>query len=78
VLFPISEMLIDAFKYADPARDEIVLLAGDSDYLPAVARLREEGFVVLVYFWSQAAAELKQVATAFVEMDGHLEALELL
>jgi uncharacterized LabA/DUF88 family protein len=73
----VTEMLLDAFKRVDRENDEIVLVAGDSDYLPAVTRLREEGFVVLVYFWSQAATELKQCATEFICMDDHLANLEL-
>jgi uncharacterized LabA/DUF88 family protein len=74
----VTEMLIDAFNSMDRHNDQIVLVAGDSDYLPAVFRLREEGFVVLIYFWSQAANELKQVATEFICMDDHLADLELL
>jgi uncharacterized LabA/DUF88 family protein len=73
----VTEMLTDAFKHVDHQNDQIVLVAGDSDYLPAVVRLREEGFVVLVYFWSQGATELKQVATEFICMDDHLADLEL-
>jgi uncharacterized LabA/DUF88 family protein len=73
----VTEMILDAFKRALRSQDQIVLVAGDSDYLPAVYRLKEEGFVVLVYFWSQAAAELKQVATEFICMDEFLANLEL-
>jgi uncharacterized LabA/DUF88 family protein len=73
----VTEMLLDAFKQIDRAQDQIVLVAGDSDYLPAVVRLREEGFVVLVCFWAQAAAELKLAASEFVCMDDYLGELEL-
>jgi uncharacterized LabA/DUF88 family protein len=73
-----TEMLVDAFKHVHKRSDQIVLVAGDSDYLPAVCRLTEEGFVVLVYFWGQAAHELKEVATDFITMDPWLADLELL
>lgn len=73
----VTEMLLDAFKQVDRSNDQIVLVAGDSDYLPAVVRLREDGFTVLVCFWGQAAAELKKVATEFVCMDEYLADLEL-
>jgi len=73
----VTEMIMDAFKRALRSRDQIILVAGDSDYLPAVHRLKEEGFVVLVYFWSQAATELKQAATEFICMDDFLGNLEL-
>ena len=73
----VTEMMLDAFKHADRELDQIILVAGDSDYLPAVFRLRQEGFVVLVYFWSQAAHELKEVATEFLCMDDYLADLEL-
>jgi uncharacterized LabA/DUF88 family protein len=72
-----TEMLVDAFKHVQRRTDQIVLVAGDSDYLPAVCRLTEEGFVVLVYFWGQAAHELKQAATEFIGMDRWLADLEL-
>jgi uncharacterized LabA/DUF88 family protein len=73
----VTEMILDAFKRTLKSKDQIVLVAGDSDYLPAVARLTQEGYVVLVYFWSQAAHELKQVATEFIRMDDFLGDLEL-
>jgi uncharacterized LabA/DUF88 family protein len=73
----VTEMIMDAFKRTLRSKDQIILVAGDSDYLPAVARLTQDGYVVLVYFWSQAANELKQVATEFICMDGLLGDLEL-
>src|ERR1035437_7145533 len=39
----VTEMLIDAFKFVDRQNDQIVLVAGASDYLLAVVRLREDG-----------------------------------
>jgi uncharacterized LabA/DUF88 family protein len=73
----VTEMIMDAFRRALRSRDQIVLVAVDSDYLPAVHRLKEDGFVVLVFFWSQAATELKQAATEFICMDDFLANLEL-
>ena len=73
----VTEIMLDAFKHVNRERDQVLLVAGDSDYLPAVFRLREEGFVVLVYFWGQAAHELKEVATEFLCMDDYLADLEL-
>jgi uncharacterized LabA/DUF88 family protein len=73
----VTEMIMDAFKRTLRSKDQIILVAGDSDYLPAVARLTQDGYTVLVYFWSQAAMELKQAATEFVCMNEFLGDLEL-
>ncbi|WP_043597175.1 NYN domain-containing protein, partial [Aeromonas diversa] len=42
---------------------EIVLVAGDKDYVPVIEDLKSEGFTVVVVFWDQAAQELKDAAT---------------
>jgi uncharacterized LabA/DUF88 family protein len=52
------------------------LVAGDSDYVPAVELLTEDGFRVEVVFWSSVSSELKSACSRFVELDAHLDALE--
>jgi uncharacterized LabA/DUF88 family protein len=72
----VAAMVRDAYTKADKARDTISLVAGDSDYVPAVEILTRDGFNVEVVFWSSASSELKSVCSRFVELDKHLEALE--
>jgi uncharacterized LabA/DUF88 family protein len=69
-------MVRDAYTRIDKSRDTITLVAGDSDYVPAVELLTQDGFRVEVVFWSSASAELKSIASRFIELDRHLDALE--
>lgn len=71
----VATMIEDSFMLADPATDEITLVAGDSDYVPAVEKLKNRGFKVYVVFWGHAAKELKAAATQFINLDPHLDHL---
>jgi len=55
--------------------DEITLVAGDSDYVPAIEKLKKRGIPVHVVFWGHAARELNDVATKFINMDQYLDHL---
>ncbi|MEA3213253.1 MAG: hypothetical protein QOE70_6310 [Chthoniobacter sp.] len=65
----------DAYSEIDRRIDEIVLVAGDTDYLPLVQGLVRNGFTVTLLFWEQAADELKAAATSFVSLDPRLQFL---
>ena len=73
------EMGMDIAKliYSDIQPGIIVIAAGDADYVPAVQRAREKGWPVEVWFWSNAAGDLKNVPTRFCSLDEHLEFLRL-
>lgn len=58
-----------------PQRDRITLVAGDRDYVPMVKALKSRGYCVEVVFWSHAARELRDAATAFCDLDPYLELL---
>jgi uncharacterized LabA/DUF88 family protein len=62
---------MDLAARAVPGRDRFVLVAGDSDYLPLVQRLRARGFEVELVFWGHAARELVESASRFVNLDPH-------
>lgn len=70
-----ADMIEDSYELMKPARDEITLVAGDKDYVPAVEKLRKRGFTVHVVFWSHAARELRDAASKFIELDPYLEHL---
>lgn len=72
----VAAMIRDAYTRADKANDTITLVAGDSDYVPAVKMLADDGFYVEVVFWSNVSAELKSICSRFIELDKHLDALE--
>jgi uncharacterized LabA/DUF88 family protein len=72
----VAAMVRDAYTRADRSRDTITLVAGDSDYVPAVELLTGDGFQVEVVFWSSVSHELKSVCSRFIELDRHLDQLE--
>ena len=55
----------------------IVIAAGDADYVPAVTRASTKGWRIEVWFWSNAAVELKNVATKFYPFEEHFDFLRL-
>jgi len=67
----------DAYKKGKPDEDLFVLVAGDSDYVPTIKALQEDGFIVEVVFWNHASRELKEAASKFVGLDPYLEQLRL-
>lgn len=67
----------DGYKNGNPDRELFVLVAGDSDYVPTVKALQEDGFKVEVVFWNHAARELREAANKFISLDRYLEALRL-
>ena len=70
----VATMIEDSFLILRPG-DEITLVAGDSDYVPAIEKLRKRGIAVDVVFWKHASKELKEAATRFIPLDPHLEHL---
>ena len=71
----VAAMVRDAYTKAEK-NDVITLVAGDSDYVPAVELLVNDGFHVEVVFWSSASWELKQSCSKFIELDRYLDELE--
>jgi uncharacterized LabA/DUF88 family protein len=58
-----------AFNGIDKDNDDILLVAGDSDYVPVVKKLIDRGFKVEVAFWGHAARELREAAVNFIDLD---------
>ena len=53
----------------------MVVAAGDADYVPAVERAKSKGWSVEVWFWSNAAWELKKAASRYCPLDERLNFL---
>jgi hypothetical protein len=70
----VATMIEDSYEIYK-AGDEITLVAGDSDYVPAIEKLRKRDIPVHVVFWNHAARELKEAASKFVALDPYLEYL---
>lgn len=65
----VYEMVKDAYKLAEKDGDTITLVGGDSDYVPPVRGLVDDGFLVHVVFWGHASPELQEVASKFISLD---------
>lgn len=70
-----ADMVADSYERMDPAKDEVTLVSGDRDLVPAVEKLRRRGLKVDVVFWDHAAKELKTAASSFVSLDPHFRLL---
>ncbi|MCL2303744.1 MAG: NYN domain-containing protein [Planctomycetaceae bacterium] len=57
----------------DKKEDEMILIAGDSDYVPVVESVVRRGIQFSVWFWEHASRELKEVATNFVALDPYID-----
>lgn len=63
-----ATMIEDSYEILQPG-DEVTLVSGDSDYVPAIEKLKRRGIPVHVVFWAHASRELKEVATTFTPLD---------
>jgi uncharacterized LabA/DUF88 family protein len=72
-------MMQDAYTIIqnDKNNSEICLVAGDSDFVPAISKLINEGFKVELVFWEHAAKELIAACSHFTCLNPHLEYLTL-
>lgn len=69
-------MTKDAYTILNKANSEMILVAGDRDYVPVIEDLVKEGFQITVAFWSHASKELREAAN-FLNLDPHIEHLTL-
>ncbi len=72
-----TEIVANSYERLDVSRDEVTLVAGDSDFVPTVENLRARGFTFTVMFWDHASRELREAATSFVALDPYLGYLGL-
>lgn len=70
-----ATMMEDSYERLEIGKDEITLVSGDADYVPAIEKLKKRGIPVHVVFWGHASRELKEIATKFVDLDPYLEHL---
>ena len=68
--------IVDRIHTVTPPRT-IIITAGDADFVPAVTRAQSKNWTVEVWFWNNAADQLKKVANRFVSLDRYFEYLRL-
>lgn len=69
------EMTKDCFTLMRPGKDEVVLVAGDGDFVPVVEVVQNAGYQVRCYFWEQANVELRGTVNTFTPLDPYLDQL---
>lgn len=70
----VATMMEDSYEKVQ-AGDEMTLVSGDRDYVPALEKLKKRGIPVHVVFWNHAAKELKEVATSFIDLNPYIDHL---
>lgn len=73
----VVDMLNDAFTKMK-AGDEIMLVSGDSDYVPMIKQLKDmnKGYIVNVACWEHSTSpELKSTCDNFMPLNPHLKTL---
>ncbi|PIQ25558.1 NYN domain-containing protein [bacterium (Candidatus Blackallbacteria) CG17_big_fil_post_rev_8_21_14_2_50_48_46] len=65
----VANMMEDSFTIVNKEEDEMILVSGDKDYVPAIIKIRSRNIKVVCCFWSQAASELKQCVDEFISLD---------
>ena len=70
----VAALMRDAYRNAKEG-DVFSLVAGDSDYEPAIHSLFQDGFQVNVVFWEHASRILIDACSKFVPLDSYLDEL---
>lgn len=68
----VATMMEDSYEIVEKGKDEMVLVAGDKDYVPMVEKLKKRGIRVVLCFWGHAAQELIKVCDNFFNLDAYL------
>lgn len=73
----VATMMEDSYELVDPNKDEMTLVAGDADYVPAIEKLKKRKIQVHIVFWNHAAKDLRDAAAKFIALDPYLDYLRL-
>lgn len=72
----LRDIMKDSYERMKPG-DEVTLVAGDADYVPAVEDLITRGFRFDVAFWNHASRELQSICSKFISLNPYLDHLRL-
>jgi len=64
-----ADMFEVAVDEAVAGEDEILLIAGDADYVPQIEKIKKRGIRVIVAFWDHASRELVEQADQFISLN---------
>jgi len=72
-----TKIMEDSYTSIRPRQDDVVLVAGDRDYVPVAESIKKRGIEFNVCFWNHASSELKDIADHFFSLNSHLEYLRI-
>lgn len=72
-----TAIMEDSYELMVPGQDEVILVAGDRDYVPTAESLKRRGITFSVCFWDHAARELRDVADHFYSLNDYHSYLKL-
>ena len=72
-----TAIMEDSYELIIPGEDEVILVAGDRDYVPTVESLKRRGITFSVCFWDHAARELKEAVDKFYSLNDYHSYLKL-
>lgn len=64
-----TAIMEDSYELMTPGQDEVILVAGDRDYVPTIESLKRRGITFSVCFWDHAAREVKDVVDKFYSLN---------
>lgn len=71
----VADLISDSFVSYE-AGDEVIIVAGDGDYLPAIGRLKGRGISVSVAFWERGLADsIRRSGCNLVSLQSNLKDL---
>lgn len=70
-----ADMFETAVELDQSIQHELILIAGDADYVPVIEKIKKRGIKVTVAFWDHASRELVQVADQFISLNGLLDTI---
>jgi uncharacterized LabA/DUF88 family protein len=65
----VADLVEHLYTRIDPAKDVVVLVAGDQDHMPALEKAQSKGIRVEVAFWGHCNHHLRNGADAFLNLD---------
>lgn len=68
------DMVFDALEGKDLAKDKIILVSGDSDFVPVIEKLQGRGIPVHVAFWGKhISSKLTKRADSIIDLTPHFD-----
>lgn len=71
-----AEIISDSYEHMKSG-DTVTIVSGDSDYVPAIEKLKDRGFQVDVCFWDHASREIRETVSRFISLNQYLDHLNL-